>query len=105
MANVEEKKSFDASAANVRPFSESTPAYENADDVKEKMSVEVESTGEVEEEDLYAPLKMSDAVPHEENPLTIRALVVGIILGCLVSASNLYLGECYPFQLGSPCVF
>ncbi|CCC06054.1 unnamed protein product [Sordaria macrospora k-hell] len=92
MANVEEKKSFDASASNVRPFSESTPAYENADDVKEKMSVEVESTGEVEEEDLYAPLKMDASVVHEENPLTIRALVVGIVLGCLVSASNLYLG-------------
>ncbi|KAK1780627.1 OPT oligopeptide transporter protein-domain-containing protein [Copromyces sp. CBS 386.78] len=92
MAIVEEKRSFDASAANVRPFSESTPAYENANDVKEKMSVEVESTGEVEEEDLFAPLKMDASVVHEENPLTIRALVVGIVLGCLVSASNLYLG-------------
>ncbi|KAJ4399603.1 hypothetical protein N0V85_005972 [Neurospora sp. IMI 360204] len=92
MANVEEKKSFDASAANMRPFSESTPAYENAYDVKEKMSVEVESTGEVEEEDLFAPLKMDASVVHEENPLTIRAVVTGIVLGCLVSASNLYLG-------------
>lgn len=93
MAILEEKKSFDASAANVRPFSESTPAYENADDVKEKMSVEVESTGEIEEEDLFAPLKMDASVVHEENPLTIRAVVTGIVLGCLVSASNLYLGE------------
>ncbi|KAL0474853.1 OPT oligopeptide transporter domain-containing protein [Neurospora intermedia] len=92
MAILEEKKSFDASAANVRPFSESTPAYENADDVKEKMSVEVESTGEIEEEDLFAPLKMDASVVHEENPLTIRAVVTGIVLGCLVSASNLYLG-------------
>ncbi|EGO52231.1 hypothetical protein NEUTE1DRAFT_118689 [Neurospora tetrasperma FGSC 2508] len=92
MAILEEKKSFDASAANVRPFSESTPAYENANDVKEKMSVEVESTGEIEEEDLFAPLKMDASVVHEENPLTIRAVVTGIVLGCLVSASNLYLG-------------
>ncbi|EAA29405.2 hypothetical protein GE21DRAFT_1685 [Neurospora crassa] len=92
MAILEEKKSFDASAANVRPFSESTPAYENASDVKEKVSVEVESTGEIEEEDLFAPLKMDASVVHEENPLTIRAVVTGIVLGCLVSASNLYLG-------------
>ena len=89
MANMEEKKSFDASAANMRPFAESTPAYENADDVKEKMSVEIE---ELEEEDLFSPLKMDASVPYEENPLTIRAVVTGVCLGCLVSASNLYLG-------------
>ncbi|KAH7377059.1 oligopeptide transporter [Plectosphaerella cucumerina] len=42
------------------------------------------------EEDLYRPLKM-DNIP-EGNPLTIRAVVVGCILGSLVNASNVYLG-------------
>lgn len=35
---------------------------------------------------------MDPSIPHEANPLTFRAVVVGIILGTLVSASNLYLG-------------
>jgi hypothetical protein len=48
---------------------------------------------EIDEElDLYKPLKMHESVAHEPNPLTIRAVVVGIVLGCLVNASNLYLG-------------
>ncbi|KAI1487082.1 OPT oligopeptide transporter protein-domain-containing protein [Biscogniauxia mediterranea] len=42
--------------------------------------------------DLYVPLKMDPNLPVETNPLTIRAVVVGICLGCLVNASNLYLG-------------
>ncbi|KAH8653713.1 OPT oligopeptide transporter protein-domain-containing protein [Xylariales sp. PMI_506] len=46
----------------------------------------------LEDLDLYVPLKMDADIPHEENPLTIRAVVVGTILGCLVAASNLYLG-------------
>ncbi|KAI1306651.1 OPT oligopeptide transporter protein-domain-containing protein [Xylaria venustula] len=48
---------------------------------------------EIEEDlDLYVPLKMDPNIPHEANPLTIRAVVVGILLGALVNASNLYLG-------------
>lgn len=46
-----------------------------------------------QEEDLYRPLYMDPAIPHEPNPLTVRAVVVGCILGSLVCASNLYLGE------------
>ncbi|KAI5918433.1 OPT oligopeptide transporter protein-domain-containing protein [Camillea tinctor] len=42
--------------------------------------------------DLYIPLKMDPNLPVERNPLTIRAVIVGICLGCLVNASNLYLG-------------
>ncbi|KAF4856798.1 putative metal-nicotianamine transporter YSL5 [Colletotrichum siamense] len=44
------------------------------------------------EEDLYRPLVMDANIPHEENILTVRAVVVGCILGSLVNASNLYLG-------------
>lgn len=37
----------------------------------------------------FPPLK---GVPVEENPLTARAVLVGILLGSLVNASNVYLG-------------
>ena len=48
----------------------------------------------IEEEvpDLYKPFPVDETIPLEENILTIRAVVVGIVLGCLVNASNLYLG-------------
>lgn len=42
--------------------------------------------------DLYKPLPRLVGVPDEDNPLTVRAVVVGIILGSLVNASNVYLG-------------
>lgn len=44
------------------------------------------------EEDLYLPLKMADGIEPEPHILTARAILVGIILGSLVNASNLYLG-------------
>ncbi|KAI1259107.1 OPT oligopeptide transporter protein-domain-containing protein [Xylariaceae sp. FL1019] len=48
---------------------------------------------EVEEElDLYVPLTLDPNIPYEHNPLTARAVIVGILLGALVNASNLYLG-------------
>lgn len=37
----------------------------------------------------FPPLK---GIPEEEQQLTVRALVVGICLGAVVSASNIYLG-------------
>lgn len=37
----------------------------------------------------FPPLK---GVPDEEQQLSIRALVIGICLGAIVSASNIYLG-------------
>lgn len=42
--------------------------------------------------DLYVPFNM-EGMPVETNILTIRAVVVGICLGALVNASNLYLGK------------
>ncbi|KAI1378463.1 oligopeptide transporter [Hypoxylon crocopeplum] len=42
--------------------------------------------------DLYVPLKMEGGVIDEHDPLTIRSVIVGILLGSLVNASNLYLG-------------
>jgi hypothetical protein len=87
-----------AREAAVRPFSESQPAYEPTADVKTH-DVSIDKAGseaEEEEEDLYRPLPMDPNLPHEENIVTIRAVVVGCILGSLVCASNLYLGESVP---------
>jgi hypothetical protein len=97
---MDEKKELDlqaeAAAAQMRPFSESNPPIENTADLKtHNVSIEKagsEAEGEVEE-DLYRPLLMDASIPHEPNPLTIRAVVTGCILGSLVCASNLYLGE------------
>ncbi|KAH7041348.1 OPT oligopeptide transporter protein-domain-containing protein [Microdochium trichocladiopsis] len=62
------------------------------------IKVEVDS---VEELDLYRPLKLDDSIPHEESILTARAVIVGIILGGLVNASNLYLGLKTGFTFGA----
>jgi hypothetical protein len=42
--------------------------------------------------DLYKPFPITEGTPLEDHILTIRAVIVGIVLGSLVSASNLYLG-------------
>jgi hypothetical protein len=42
--------------------------------------------------DLYKPFPINDDIPFEEHILTVRAILTGVILGCLVNASNLYLG-------------
>lgn len=65
---------------------------------KDDSKVEVSS---VEEPDLYRPLKLHESVAHEENILTVRAVIVGIILGALVNASNLYLGLKTGFTFGA----
>ena len=51
--------------------------------------------------DLYVPLPMNLNLPEEHNILTVRAIVVGTILGALVNASNLYLGLKTGFNFGS----
>lgn len=43
--------------------------------------------------DTFIPFPPLKGVPEEANPLTTRAVVVGIILGSLVNASNVYLGK------------
>ncbi|KAK3693329.1 OPT superfamily oligopeptide transporter [Podospora appendiculata] len=101
MADVDEKRAIPAAASSsMRPFAESNPPVDHTETPREhgevagdeKDDVKVEVTGEVVEEDLYLPLVMLAELPHEPNPLTIRAVTVGIVLGALVSASNLYLG-------------
>ncbi|KAK6330475.1 hypothetical protein TWF696_003366 [Orbilia brochopaga] len=42
--------------------------------------------------DIYAPFPIDEGAREEGNILTVRAVVVGCILGALVNASNVYLG-------------
>lgn len=46
-----------------------------------------------EEVDIFSPLPDLHTHEPEEMPLTFRAIVVGLILGSLVNASNVYLGK------------
>ena len=46
--------------------------------------------------DVFVSLPPLKGVPPEENPLTVRAVLVGIILGSLCNASNVYLGSFLP---------
>jgi OPT family oligopeptide transporter len=59
-------------------------------------SVEVDLKSESEAEgaitDLYTPFPDVKGIEPEPNPLTVRAVLIGIILGSLVNASNVYLG-------------
>lgn len=43
--------------------------------------------------DLFVSLPPIKGIHEEPNPLTVRAVVIGILLGSLVNASNVYLGK------------
>lgn len=43
--------------------------------------------------DLFSSFPPIKGVEPEENPLTVRAVLTGIVLGSLVNASNVYLGK------------
>ncbi|KAG8413168.1 hypothetical protein J3459_015733 [Metarhizium acridum] len=56
---------------------------------------ELKQGSEVEDEgitDLFSSFPPLKGIEHEPNPLTARAVIVGIVLGSLVNASNVYLG-------------
>lgn len=94
----DEKKEVHATPAGVvHGFAEGNPPVEpptgRSSDLKDDIKVAV-IEGEEEEIDLYKPFVMDPSIPYEENPLTFRAVFVGCVLGVLVNASNLYLGEC-----------
>lgn len=52
-----------------------------------------EELQEAEKEDLFKPFPIDPTHQVEERILTIRALLVGLVLGSLVNASNVYLGK------------
>lgn len=68
-----------------------TPTLEKEMNEKE-LDVKVSAEAVEPDIDLYVPLQMEGGIVDEHSPLTIRAVLVGIILGSLVNASNLYLG-------------
>jgi hypothetical protein len=43
--------------------------------------------------DLFTSFPPLKGVEHEPNPLTARAVLIGVVLGSLVNASNVYLGR------------
>ncbi|CCF38382.1 OPT oligopeptide transporter [Colletotrichum higginsianum] len=51
-----------------------------------------EISGDEDVTDLFVPFPEVKGLEPEGNPLTFRAVLVGIILGSLVNASNVYLG-------------
>jgi len=59
-----------------------------SDDVPEDLKAEIEAT----HMDPYTPFPLDPLQPVETRILTVRAVVVGCMLGALVNASNLYLG-------------
>ncbi|KAJ2903851.1 putative oligopeptide transporter protein [Zalerion maritima] len=54
-----------------------------------------------EEVDIFSPLPDLHNMAHEQNPLTVRAVLVGLVLGSLVNASNVYLGLKTGFTFGA----
>jgi hypothetical protein len=101
---ADDKQTLPAKPNNdVHPFAEGNPPVElspeiineknDSRDEKHGDDLKVDVKEEPHEEDLYVPLVMAAEIPHEPNPLTIRAVVTGCILGALVNASNLYLGK------------
>ena len=80
---------------------ESPPVIHEKDAVgpfEKETELKQESDDENEEEvrDLFVPLPPLKGVQEEQSPLTIRAVLVGVVLGTLVNASNVYLGEWNP---------
>lgn len=59
-------------------------------DEKEPESDEEGDSGIV---DLFSCLPDLEGVEPEGNPLTVRAVLIGVVLGSLVNASNVYLGK------------
>lgn len=83
------------------PVVESQPGQDAKEDLVEKphkggIKTEdsyVEGESEAAEMDIFEPLPDGHYDrPENERVLTIRAVLVGSILGSLVNASNLYLG-------------
>ncbi|KAH7040913.1 OPT oligopeptide transporter protein-domain-containing protein [Microdochium trichocladiopsis] len=84
-------------AATDKEASYTIPASHLVPEDPEKPSLEEK----FELEDIYAPLATLPGIPEEPMPLTFRAVMVGIVLGSLVNASNVYLGLKTGFTFGA----
>ena len=89
-----------------RPEAVASPAEDSEHYPQEKAGGPFENESELKPDndeeqddvihDLYVPLPELKGVQKEQHPLTIRAVVVGVVLGTLVNASNVYLGRLKP---------
>lgn len=70
------------------------PPHGEFDTLKEELDAE-------EPLDLYKPFPIDPEIAYEPHILTFRAVVTGMVLGCLVNASNLYLGLKTGFTFGA----
>lgn len=90
-------------AAEAREREEQELTMENNNEkvivAENRASLDEDSKSQIDEDvdepinDLFVSLPPLKGVPPEENPLTVRAVLVGIILGSLCNASNVYLGS------------
>ena len=74
-------------------------------DEKEPHNIDMDLKSEADSEDeritdLFSSFPPAKGVEYEPNPLTARAVIVGIVLGSLVNASNVYLGMSSSILLG-----
>lgn len=83
--HVSHHEALDSKAANITAY-QVEPVQGESHSLKDELLQD-------EEIDLFKPFPIDPSHAVEDNILTIRALVVGIALGALVNASNLYLGR------------
>lgn len=62
----------------------------------EKVDDDDTSDSDAIPDDLFVSFPLLKGVPLEESPLTVRAVLIGIVLGSLCNASNVYLGMKQP---------
>jgi hypothetical protein len=77
-----------------RPSQHDPSSYEEKVDIKDDTESIADGHGDEVETDPFVPFPVDPNAPVEprDRILTVRAVVVGCILGGLVNASNVYLG-------------
>lgn len=68
------------------------PKLESDAYADEKRDSEDSDSDDALPDDLFVSFPPLKGVPPEESPLTVRAVLIGIVLGSLCNASNVYLG-------------
>lgn len=74
---------------------EKATAYDDKGEIVNTLSYDGEKLHEYDSKVVEIkgdPFPIDASVPHEDHQLTVRAIVVGCVLGAIVGASNIYLG-------------
>lgn len=80
-------------------FEHSDHGNEKLGVLKDGIAVEVDEAEEDKIIDPFVPFPIDPDAPEERKILRIRSIVLGLICGCLVNASNVYLGMRLPLIL------